>query len=275
MRRYLKRLDALTVPVEQAHSSNWFDIQPCSYIGLGTKKVLITQPSSTFWVYLLGILTVYVGYLFLASHEGHYARIWWGIAMVLWGVGALLAGTSYQAFGYQIKCRGRHLCRWTSWWEVIYMIFQQLSMDALLVAVAYSSTEGVLREYVIYTAAAMAVVYTGLILWGAFAPIKPLLTFEFMVLYSLPGFVFCVFINLWNFQASNSWLEFMLAATWLQLILVSLAYYIYFKAGLTEKLWQRRIWFSENDILHVTLVGWMVFIGVFLVPLVVDLDGVG
>ena len=61
--------------------------------------------------------------------------------MLLGGLAALAAGTSYQAFGYQIKCVGQETCAWTSWWEVIYLMFQQVSMDAMLVAIAvFTST---------------------------------------------------------------------------------------------------------------------------------------
>ena len=123
--------------------ANWREAQPCLKIKIASREIILTQPTSTFFVYALGLLTIGAGLYFLSIRDSEISRLWWGISLLLWGTGALLAGTSYQAFGYEIKCAGRRSCAWTSWWEVVYLMFQQVSMDAMLVAVASGAAASV------------------------------------------------------------------------------------------------------------------------------------
>ena len=51
-----------------------------------------------------------------------------------------------------------------------------------------------------------------------------------------------------------------LLGSWIILLGAVLAYWIYSKRGITKKLWARGIWFSENDVLHVLLIFWMIYI---------------
>jgi len=44
---------------------NWCEFQPCIQIKIGSKEITLTQPSSTFFVYLLGFVTIGVGINFL------------------------------------------------------------------------------------------------------------------------------------------------------------------------------------------------------------------
>jgi hypothetical protein len=95
----------------------------------------LIQPSSTVIVYSVALLTMAAGLHFLRRRHGQRTRLWWGIGLLLTGFGSLLAGSSYQAFGYEIKCAGRAFCPWTSWWEAAYLIFSAVGMNAMLVAV--------------------------------------------------------------------------------------------------------------------------------------------
>lgn len=188
--------------------------------------------------------------------------MWWGISLLLWGIGAIFAGTSYQAFGYEIKCAGRSECAWTSWWEVVYLMLQHVSMSALLVAVAYSSTAGVVQNIVILYAIANSVVYVICALIGGIVPIKACITFSLMVQVSTPILLILIIINGWQFYMLGTCMELVLLITWFLLLLTSGVYWLYDYLGITETLWSgdNKIWFSQNDVLHVCLIFWMIYI---------------
>ena len=229
---------------------------------LASKDVILTQPTSTFFVYLLGILTIGVGLRFLWLQGDEVSRLWWGVSLLMWGIGALLAGTSYQAFGYQIKCAGQETCAWTSWWEVIYLIFQQVSMDALLVAMAYSCTTGSLQTVLLGYALASAVVYTILAFIGGIIPVKSLITFELMVWVSTPIFLINCILNGWRYHIFSTPLDLALIGAWVWLLFTMVAYWLYDNLDITPRLWAKGkgIWFSQNDVLHIGLILWMIYI---------------
>jgi hypothetical protein len=248
----------------------WRLVQPCKRYELGRYNIFITQPSSTFWVYLLGVLTTLLGVFFLVTFDNHTSRVLWGISLILWGVGALLAGTSYQAFGYQLKCQDRPMVAWTSWWEVIYMIFQQLSVNVMVVAVAYSLLNEPGQRWATLVAIAVSIAYCIMITYAAFKPKKALLTFELMVHWCTPMILFMAALNIWHIATQPTPLDFALLGTWLGLIATMLCYQYYLKAGIGQKLWSKGVWFSENDVLHVLLIVWVAYIAWVLSPLIID-----
>jgi hypothetical protein len=264
------RIDTISYAPPQTPET-WLQIQPYLELKLGAQSIIFIQPSTSVIVYLLGFITIAAGLYFFRIREGQRSCIWWGIALLLWGAGALLAGTSYEAFSYSIKCAGRAACLWTSWWEILYLIVSVWSIDAMILAVAYSSATARLRKGLALYAILNGVLYFLLVMIGAWMPVKFLISFEFLLLVAAPGIIVLFAISLMRYAKQKQQVDLIYLGTWLLLGLVILAYFIYFTSGNTATLWARGIWFSENDVLHIGLILWMSYIAFLLAPRVKDL----
>ena len=237
------RLDSLPYNPPQTPVT-WLQIQPHAEIALGAHTVIIMQPSTSAIVYLLGILAIWAGYHFWKIRAGQHSRAWWGVALALWGIGALLAGTSYEAFSYDIKCAGRDACLWTSWWEIGYLLVSVWSIDAMMLAVAQSSTVGGLRKALTVYAWANAAIYFVLVMLGVFIPLKFLISFEFLLAVAAPSILALFAINTWRYARTKSAMELSLLGAWLWLGLTIAAYFLYLISDNTAALWARGYWFS-------------------------------
>ena len=248
----------------------WLTIQPFVNVRIGSDEIILVQPSSTILVYLLGIVAVSVGLYFWRIRGKHRSRTWWGVALLLWGLGALFAGTSYQAFSYEIKCAGREFCAWTSWWEVIYLMLSVASVDAMMVAEAYSCTVGKWRKVMSCYALGHAALYILVVLVGALVPIKFLISFELLLFVAAPNILILFVLNGWRYYKLKDPMDLALLGTWLWLGVTLGAYFLYLILDVTHGLWARGVWFSENDVLHIGLILWMIYIALVVAKRVVD-----
>jgi hypothetical protein len=264
------RIDTISYAPAQTPET-WLQIQPFVEMKLGAQRIIVIQPSTSIIVYLLGFITIAAGLYFFRIRDGQRSRLWWGIALLLWGAGALLAGTSYEALSYSIKCAGRTACLWTSWWEILYLIVSVWSIDAMMMAVAYSGTAARLRKGLALYAILNGVLYFLLVMIGVWMPVKFLISFEFLLLVAAPGIIVLFAISFMRYAKQKQQVDLIYLGTWLLLGFVILAYFLYFTSGNTASLWARGIWFSENDVLHVGLILWMLYIAFLLAPRVKDL----
>jgi hypothetical protein len=249
---------------------SWLRIQPFVEVRFGSTSILVVQPTTTAIVYALGMVAIGAGVYFLRRRDGHRSRLWWGIALPLWGIGALLAGTSYEGFSYQIKCAGRAACLWTSWWEIGYLAVSAASADAILTAQAHACATAGWRRMQIRYAITHIVLYTITVLTGAFVPIPFLISFEFLLIVSAPGMVMLVIQNGRRYSRLKRSLDLALLGAWAWLALTIGAYFLYLVSGATQSLWARQIWFSENDVLHIGLIVWMVYLVRVVAPRIED-----
>lgn len=248
----------------------WLAIQPVADLTIAAQTVILVQPSTTAIVYLLGLLTIGVGLYFWRIRDGQASRRWWSIALLLWGIGALLAGTSYEAFSYQIKCAGRVACIWTSWWEIIYLVLSVASIDAMVMAQAHACATGKPRKRLALYALANLGLYVTAVLIGAFVPIKFLISFELLILAAAPSILIFFSLNGWRYYQQRNPMDLALLGAWAWLALTMAAYFVYLLSGLTQTLWAQGRWFSENDVLHIGLILWMVYLALVVAQRVRD-----
>ncbi len=263
------RLASIPYYPEQTPDS-WLSMQPFLEVKLGATHFILVQPSSTIFVYLLGIVATGAGAYFLRIRNNQQSRKWWGIALLLWGFGALFAGTSYQAFSYEIKCAGQEFCSWTSWWEIVYLALSAASVDAMMVAVAHSCCVGKWKKALIYYAFTNIVLYVTVVLIGALSLNKFMISFELLLMVTAPNILALFVLNGWRYFKFKNKMDMTLLVTWVWLGITIGAYYLYLILDITDSLWERNIWFSENDVLHIGLISWMVFIAVRVANRITD-----
>lgn len=236
----------------------WCEQRPCIALG----NVVFNEPLGSFLVFLLALLWIGVGVHFLRTQRGQRSRGWLGVALVLGGLGAAQAGISYQAFSYALKCAGRAQCLLTNGFEVGYSVTQSLSVSAMLTAVAYACMIGGWRRGLIGYAVINAAAYLGISAAGVMLPSRTLLSFEVLMLFALPGILLVIGVAGQRYRTSRDAMSRSLLVASLLLLLVQVAYFAYSAAGITQQLWQggRGFYFSENDVLHVGMIGWLAYL---------------
>lgn len=241
-------------------SEKWLNTHSHVPVKFGGLEFILAEPSSTIIVYGLGIVLLMVGIWFLKNQQNSRSRFLWGIGTILWAFSTFFAGTSYQAFSYELKCAGNQVCLWTSWWEIWYLLTYVYSMNILTAAVAYSSSKGKLRKGVIWYTILNSLVYTILLMIGAFTPDKFLASFECMVLFSSPMFIILLVVNTLQYRKHHNKLDIYYIGAWLLMFLIVVIYFGYFMSGIAASLWSNGIWFNANDVLHVLLILWILYI---------------
>jgi len=246
----------------QTTPQQWCEAMPC--VEIFSTGIVLDQPLSTFLVYFLGGVWFWAAWRFRTSKDDQKSRQWWSISLVLGGIGAVVAGTSYQAFGYELKCSGREFCSWTSWWEISYMVIQVACYNAMALAVAFSCTSGRWRWLFIGYALLNSLVHLSVVVIGVITVNRLILSFEMAQYFITPTLIIFIMLNTARYLKQKQPIDLSLLISWLLLIATSVAYSIYMSAGYTQQLWKQGVWFSENDVLHVGVMVWLVYLGLGL-----------
>ena len=230
--------------------AEWCAQRPCVEVG----GVTLAEPWSSALVFALALLWLGVGVYFLVSRRGQLSRTWFGVSLILGGLAAGSAGISYQAFSYELKCAGRDLCALTNGYEVTYSVLQVASMSAMVVAVAYALASVRARRAITVYAVLNLVVYVVVTTAGILMPSAFLLSFELLLLFAVPALVIAAVLAIrdWSESVARRILWVLVL-----LVLVQVAYLVYFALGITESLWASGIYFSANDVLHVGMLAWL------------------
>lgn len=261
------RLDELayvptTTPVQ------WCEQRPCTEVA----GRVLDEPMGTALVALLAVAWIGSGLYFLLTRRGQRSRTWLGTAFILGGIGAASAGWSYQAFGYELKCAGFDTCRLTDGWEVAYSVLQAASVSAMVVAVAYACARGGLRRGLIWYAGLNVVVYLVVTALGVLLPSRVLLSFEVLMLFAVPGIVLVIATAWRHRRETDDALPRRLVAAAVLLVVVQVAYFAYYAAGIGPALWDdgRGPYLTANDVLHLGMLLWLAYVVAAVGPVLAD-----
>ena len=247
-------------------ASEWCNKQPCFELN----GLILNQLSSSILVFILAIQTLFAGYKFFVNNKNQTSRIWWGYTLLLTGIGAILAGISYQLFGYELKCADKEFCNWTNWFEIYYNLFTVSGAATLLIALSYSCFDKKWITLIKKIALLKVLIYFIFCLTGAIIPIKFLVSYEFLVLFVVPIYLVLAAFNCYQYIVSKENIYKYFLILWISLFTILGIYFIYLSMDITDILWTNNIWFSANDILHVLMIFWILYIQLFLDDLIID-----
>jgi hypothetical protein len=140
----------------------------------------------------------------------------------------------------------------------------------MFIAGAFSCFSGKWRKAMIFAAVINFSVYLFVVLIGTYTLNKFLISFELLLIFSTTIILLLFILNSWRYYKFRQNMDLALIFTWLWLGFTIAAYFLYWTFDITHDLWERAIWFSENDLLHIGLIIWMIYIAVFVVKHIVD-----
>lgn len=112
--------------------------------------------------------------------------------------------------------------------------------------------------------------YTIVILLGVLLLDRFLLSFELLLVATAPSILMFLVINTWRYFKFRTRQDLVLLFTWLWLGITFVGYFLYLVLGIGESLWEKGVWFSANDVLHLGLIIWMLYIAYFVANQVTD-----
>jgi hypothetical protein len=133
-------------------------------------------------------------------------------------------------------------------------------MCAMLVAASYSTANAPLGRTVKYYAVLILVIYTCLLIYGSLKPVRFLVSFDFMAVMSAPGVLFLIWLCRRTYMSEARSMDESLGYAWLIFSAVPVVYVLYMWFDIGALLWQRGIWFTDNDVLHSGMIIWIYYI---------------
>jgi cell division protein FtsW (lipid II flippase) len=99
-----------------------------------------------------------------------------------------------------------------------------------------------------------------------------LLSFELLMLFAVPGIIVVIVMALRRYRTTRDRAPRAILIAAIALILVNVAYFGYYALGITESLWDggAGFYFSANDVLHVGMIAWLIYVAAALGPTLTD-----
>jgi hypothetical protein len=77
-------------------------------------------------------------------------------------------------------------------------------------------------------------------------------------------------LNCYRYVKYKIPMDLALLGVWIILAMTNAIYFSYMLLGVTQTLWAQGYWFSENDVLHVLMMGWVLYLGLIVSTKVED-----
>lgn len=234
-------------------------------LSLFKHEYVLIQPSSTIFVYFLGLFMIFIGMHFVITRKHQKSREYWGIGLILWGISAIVAGTSYQAFGYELKCNHREFCLFTSNVELVYMLLTAYAINYLVAATGYTCLAQTERKRLSQFAILDSILYSVYMLIGAIIPIKFVVSYEGFMAFIGVNFIIMFILNVRHYSKFKDALNRNLIMIWIGFLVVNIGYFVFLFGEFGTQLYKSHgIWFNENDVLHILLILWTVMLFLLL-----------
>jgi len=107
------------------------------------------------------------------------------------------------------------------------------------------------------------IIYNINVLAGTILAHRFLVSFEMMLLFCFFGGCSIFIITARQYYRNRDTLTKHYLGIWIDLVVVIMVYYLYYMGGFAVELWSHGIWFSENDVLHVLMMAWV--LGIYFV----------
>lgn len=131
----------------------------------------------------------------------------------------------------------------------------------MLVSLVYAATNGFVKRGILIYVFLNATIYSLVILFGIIQPNKFLLSFEMLVIFTLPSIAIVIINSLVRYVKYQYLLDKFILKSMILFILVNTTYFIYQKAEICNSLYKNGegFYFSENDVLHLGMIFWIIY----------------
>jgi hypothetical protein len=132
----------------------------------------------------------------------------------------------------------------------------------MLISVAYACTTDRLRRGLVIFAGLNAVAYAIVTVIGVLTPSAVLLSFAVLMLFAVPGILIVIVVAGRRYRSTRDPMDRSLVVAAVLQVLVQIAYFAYYAAGITAVLWDdgAGFYFSENDVLHIGMILWLWYV---------------
>ena len=181
------------------------------------------------------------------------------IGLFFWGLAAVLAGISYQSFGYELKARGHEYVLFTSLFELCYMLVTCYSINYIVAGIAYTSTTGKHRDWLLKFAVIDTILYAVYLIIGSIIGNAFIISYNGFIVFVGINFILMLALNVAHYIKNKDRQNLNFIIIWIAFAVINIAFFAFMLSGLPKILYSNYgIWFNENDILHVLLICWAV-----------------